>query len=142
MRDLFPVLVHAVLWRDAEILLLRRARTGYLDGWYALPGGHLERGEGVVDAVVRECREETGLELDPRNVKALAVLPYLTDGQQGVNLLFTCRTFAGEARLAEPERFDDLRWCRSDGLPERTVPYLAEALRMHARGQWFREFVG
>lgn len=142
MRDLFPVLVHAVLWRGDDILLLRRARTGYLDGWYALPGGHLERGEGVVECAIRECREEAGVVLDPAHIVPLAVLPYRRGDEQGVNFIFGCRSFTGEPRIAEPERFDELKWCRLDGLPHRAVPYIAEVIRMHARGEWFREFVG
>src|SRR4051794_30312499 len=98
MRDQFPVLVHTVLVRNDTLLLLRRCGTGYLDGWYALPGGHLLRGEGILACAVRECREETGVEIEPENLRALAVLPYRSGEHQGVDFIMAASTFAGEPR--------------------------------------------
>jgi 8-oxo-dGTP pyrophosphatase MutT (NUDIX family) len=141
MRDRFPVIVHTVLWRGPKLLLLRRAGTGYLDGWYALPGGHLEAGEGIVECAVRECREEAGIELSDAAVAPLAVLPYRSADGQGVDFVMSCSDFSGEPRLAEPHRFDDLKWAPFDALPPRTVPYLAEVLRLRATGAWFYEFI-
>jgi 8-oxo-dGTP diphosphatase len=141
MRDAFPVLVHTLLLRRDAVLLLRRARTGYRDGWYALPGGHLERGESIVDCAVRECAEETGVALDPAALKAAAAMPYRGDGMQGVDFIMVCRDFVGEPRLAEPERFDDIAFFPVAALPPRTVPYVVRALDMERRGEWFCEFV-
>ncbi len=140
MRDTFPVIVHTVLWRRGSLLLLRRAGTGFLDGWYALPGGHLAAGEGVVDCAIRECREEAGVDLLRAAVQPLAALPYLGSSGQGVDFIMSCDTFGGEPRIAEPDRFDDLRWVRPDALPARAVPYLAKVLEMRANGEWFAEF--
>lgn len=142
MRDRFPVIVHTLLWRDGALLLLRRSATGYLDGYYALPGGHLQEGEGIVDCAIRECREEAGVELAPAAVRPLAVLPYRGKDGQGVDFIMTCDTFAGQARLAEPDRFDELYWADPTALPVPTVPYVAEILKMRATGRWFHEFDG
>ena len=120
MRDLFPVLAHTLLFRNGEVLLLRRARTGYLDGWYALPGGHLQRGESIVACAIRECFEETGLVLDPANVRPAAVMPYRSEDQQGIDFILVCDAVSGEPRLAEPERCDDVRWFGVDALPRNT----------------------
>jgi 8-oxo-dGTP pyrophosphatase MutT (NUDIX family) len=142
MRDRFPILVHTLLLRGDGILLLRRARTGFLDGWYALPGGHLERGETIRGCALRECAEEAGVRVRPDALEPLAVLAYRADEQQGVNFLFTCRQFEGEPRLAEPDLFDDLRWCRPGEFPAKTVPYIEEAIGMAERGTWFRDADG
>ncbi|HET6471093.1 MAG TPA: NUDIX domain-containing protein [Pseudomonadales bacterium] len=141
MRDTFPVLVHTLLLRRDAVLLLRRARTGYLDGWYALPGGHLERGESVVACAIRECAEEAGVVLDAARIEPVAALPYRSDGQQGVDFIMACRDFVGEPRLAEPERFDAIGFHATAALPERTVPYVARVLEMQRRGEWFGEVV-
>ena len=141
MRDLFPVIVHVLLLRGDRVLLLRRAGGGYLDGWYALPGGHLQRGEGVVACAIRECAEETGLAIDPTRLQPAAVMPYRADGQQGVDFIMVCREFDGAPRLAEPDRFDDLGFFAVGALPERTVPYVERAIAMERCGDWFLEFV-
>ncbi len=139
MRDLFPIVVHTMLLRADEVLLLRRARTGYLDGWYALPGGHLQRGEGVVACAMRELREETGVAASAQHLLPAVVMPYCSDAEQGVNFIMCCREFRGEPRLAEPDRFDAIGWWGHHALPTPVVPYLARALAMSRGGSWFYE---
>ena len=53
--------VGAVAVRDGYLLLVRRGR-GAAQGTWSVPGGKVERGETLAEAVVRELREETGLE--------------------------------------------------------------------------------
>ena len=139
MRDQFPVIVHTLLFRDGRVLLLRRARTGYLDGWYALPGGHLQRGESVAACAIRECFEETGIIIDAARLRPSVVMPYRSDDQQGVDFIMACDDFVGEPRLAEPERFDDIGFWSIDALPQKAVPYIAYALDLARGGEWFLE---
>ena len=56
--------VGAVIWNGrGELVLIRRAKPPRLDEW-SIPGGHVEWGESLKDAVVREVHEETGLAID------------------------------------------------------------------------------
>ena len=124
MRDLFPVVVHTLLWRRGAVVLLRRPNTGYLDGWYALPGGHLQRGEGIIECAVREIREETGIEVDASQLRAAAVMPYLSGEHQGIDFIMLCDDFTGEPTLAEPRpgRRDRLLARRCAAAQHRSVP--------------------
>ena len=56
-RDVFPVVVHVLMFRGEELFLLRRANSGFMDGYFALPGGHQQAGESVEAAAQRECEE-------------------------------------------------------------------------------------
>lgn len=141
MRDTFPVIVHTLLFKRDTVLLLRRANTGYRDGWFALPGGHLERGETIVQCAVRECAEEAGVAIDPARLRAAAAMPYRSDGQQGVDFIMVCREFTGEPRLMEPDRFNEIGFFPVDALPPHTVPYVERAIDMERGGEWFYEFV-
>ena len=47
--------------RDEKVLLVRRREDDFLGGVYEFPGGVVEEGEGLADALIREVREETGL---------------------------------------------------------------------------------
>jgi 8-oxo-dGTP pyrophosphatase MutT (NUDIX family) len=64
----FPLAVHIFFIRGGTVLLLRRFNTGYEDGNYSVPAGHLEGDETVVQAAIREAREEIGVELRPDEV--------------------------------------------------------------------------
>ena len=136
-RDGFPVVVHILLERDSRLFLLRRARTGFMDGYYGLPGGHLRRGESVTEAAVRECCEETGVV--PQGIEPHCVLPYISGRHQGLNFVFESHRFKGEPGVNEPELFDACCWARRDDLPARVAPWLADALAMPP-GCWFREY--
>lgn len=59
--------VGAILLRRDRILMAQRGKEP-LKGWWSLPGGALEIGESLHDAVCREVREETGLEVEPVGV--------------------------------------------------------------------------
>ena len=53
--------VSGIIIRDEKVLLVRRREDDFLGGIYEFPGGKVEEGEGLADAIVREVREETGL---------------------------------------------------------------------------------
>ena len=53
--------VSGIITRDEKVLLVRRREDDFLGGVYEFPGGVVEEGEGLADALIREVREETGL---------------------------------------------------------------------------------
>ena len=112
-RDRFPVVVHVMLRRSDQLFLLRRAHTGFMDGYHVMPGGHLHHGESALAGAARECREEAGVdaELNPR-----CVLPYISGRHQGFNFVFEAHDFDGEPRVAEPDLFDERQVLESRGL--------------------------
>ena len=71
MHPGIPTGVHVVLERNGEVLMMRRAGTGFFDGLYSLPGGHVEPGESLRAAAVRELSEETGVRVRPDALAAL-----------------------------------------------------------------------
>lgn len=137
MRDAFPVVVHVMLVRDGRLFLLRRANTGFMDGFCGLPGGHQRRGESLLEAALRECREETGVA--PTDLKPRAVLPYISAVHQGLNFIFEAQRWEGAPRINEPQRFDHCQWAPKEHLPAKVAPWLKELLALPP-GCWFREF--
>jgi 8-oxo-dGTP diphosphatase len=70
----FPLAVHIFFIRGGTVLLLRRFNTGYEDGNYSVPAGHLEGDETVVQAAIREAREEIGVGLRPDEVAVVGTM--------------------------------------------------------------------
>ena len=114
---------------DAEQLLLQlREGTGYMDGhWAAAAAGHVEAGESVLDAAVREAAEELGIDIDAANLVPLCAM-HRTVAPHGpiderVDFFFECRRWRGEPRLQESDKSVDLRWFDLDELPDPVVPH-------------------
>lgn len=61
--------VYLVLIRENKILLLRRYNTGFMDGYYSFPAGHVEANETLTQAMVREAKEEIGVDIKKRRFK-------------------------------------------------------------------------
>ena len=137
-RDQFVVVVHVLVMRGSELFLLRRANTGFMDGYYALPGGHQEAGESVSAAAIRECREEIGI--TPRDLQPVCVMPYRSGRHQGLNFLFETSDYDGEPVINEPELFDAGCWVNAAQLPQPVAVWLPDALALRERKEWYREF--
>ncbi len=126
-----------MLLRGDELFVLKRAKTGFMDGYYTLPGGHQRMGESVEAAVRRECEEETGVEVV--QVRAVCVMPYRSGRHQGLNFVFEVCGWRGEPHAAEPELFSAASWVSKEAIPHPAVPWISNALDAHAEGRWFHE---
>ncbi|MFZ1039810.1 MAG: NUDIX domain-containing protein [Anaerolineales bacterium] len=82
MRNKLPVAVHLFFLRDKQILLLRRFNTGYEDGNYSVVAGHVDAGESVMQAAIREAREEVGIILQPADIQIVHVMNRKSDDER------------------------------------------------------------
>jgi 8-oxo-dGTP diphosphatase len=73
-RFTMPVAVHLFLLKGTEILLLRRYNTGYEDGNYSVPAGHLDGNEEVLSAAIREAKEECGIDIRPEDLYVAGIM--------------------------------------------------------------------
>jgi 8-oxo-dGTP diphosphatase len=129
--------VYGILRDGERILLLRRAGTGYRDGQLGLPAGHLDGGEDAVTALVRELREELGIEADPRSCR-LALLMHSArehvKDREYFHLFFWVDSWAGEPFVAEPGKCNELCWSDASALPSDLIDYVRDALVAITRG--------
>lgn len=120
--------VSAAIFRDGRLLVVRRARPP-AEGLFSLPGGAVEAGETLAEALVREVREETGLAIELAGLAGFREV-IAHDAQKRVQrhfviLAFAARWRAGEACLSD--EVAETRWVQPDelaGLP--TTEGLAE----------------
>ena len=104
-----PVAVHLFLFDKGRILLHRRHSTGNEDGDYSTVAGHVEGGEQLKAAMIREAKEEAGIEILPADLEVIGVLHSMTD-KEYVCFFLKAVTWTGEVRNMEPKQCGDLRW--------------------------------
>ena len=92
-----PVVVAAaVVIRDGCVLLTRRTEGQHLAGLWEFPGGKLEDGESPEEALVRECREECGIEVEVAEI--LDVTHHRYPEKDVLLLFYRCELRTGEVR--------------------------------------------
>jgi ADP-ribose pyrophosphatase YjhB (NUDIX family) len=120
--------VSAAIIRDGNVLIVRRARPP-AEGFYTLPGGGVETGETLAEAIVREVREETAMQIEPVGLAGYReAIMRDTDGKVArhfVILPFAARWVAGEPRLNT--ELSDALWVEPPAISGfRTTEGLAE----------------
>jgi 8-oxo-dGTP diphosphatase len=125
-KDYVGLGVGAVIVRDGKVLmLLRSAACRNNWGMRTIPGGMVETGERLEDAVKREVKEETGLTVT--RLEFLAVSDRTFDGEHWVSILYRCET-EGEPVNTEPDKHREMAWQGLDDLPEQITAPSRDAL--------------
>jgi 8-oxo-dGTP diphosphatase len=129
--------VHLVLLNDnGEVLFGKRQNTGFEDGAWHVPSGHLEAGESVVRALVREAKEEIGVVIAEEDIEFAHVMHNSSSGGR-VAFFFTVNTWSGIPENREPDKCSELGWFPLDALPEDMIDYCRVALAHIATGRAF-----
>jgi ADP-ribose pyrophosphatase YjhB (NUDIX family) len=133
---------YLILIKDDQVLLSRRANTGFWDGSYALPAGHVEVEETYTQNLIREAKEEIGIDLDPQLVQVVHIMHRKsdTDGSKRIDTFFKVEKWQGEVENKEPEKCDDLAWFPLNKLPNNIIPYIKLALENMQKGVFYSEF--
>lgn len=132
---------YLILKKDGKILLARRCNTGYQDGNYQVPAGHLDAGEVPTDALIHEAREEIGINLKKEDCVMVhtSFRPKHDATGDRVDYFFTASRWGGEVTNREPHKCDELLWVRPDELPLNTTPHVRIAVECAERGVTFSE---
>ena len=121
---------YLVLVKDGKVLLLRRSNTGWRDGEYTLPAGHVDGDETIRAELCREAMEEIGITITPADLEFAHVM-HQRDNHEYIDFYFAAKTWDGEPTNCEPEKCDDLRW---------VIPNVKQALKAYAAHEGYSEF--
>jgi len=131
--------IHLFLIKDNKVLLLLRQNTGYMDGYYHVPAGHLDGKERIIDALIREAREEIGITVKPENVNFVHVMHHKSNNER-VAFFFEVRNWRGVVKNMEPAKCGRVVWFPFNDLPQNIVPYAKKAMEYYLRGINFSHY--
>lgn len=102
---------------EGDIVLIQRGQSPFVGGW-ALPSGYIEADESVEQAAIRECREETGLDIELLELFGVYSFP---EGpvHSGIVIFYRARPVGGELRAGDDAQHVDI--FHPDALPEKLV---------------------
>lgn len=122
--------VFLLMKRGDQLLCIRRAGTGYSDGLYSLPAGHLDGGESAVAAVIREAKEEVGVDVDIADVRLAHTSHRVAEegDHERLDMYFVTTKWRGEPKNMEPHKCDQVKWFDLGKLPENMVSTVRQAI--------------
>jgi 8-oxo-dGTP pyrophosphatase MutT (NUDIX family) len=125
--------------RDGKIFFIRRANTGYADGCWHLPSGHMEPGELPIFSVIREGAEETGVRINSVAVTLVHVSYRPEHDVTGnrMDLFFRTNIWSGTPHNAEPNKCSEVCWAHPVDLPTPMTPHVREAIIAIRQGLFF-----
>lgn len=130
------VTVGLLLIQDAKVLLEKRQNTDFEEGKYGLVSGHLEEGETLKEAIIREAKEEVGIFLTKEELTFIGTFHFSNDNY--LNFYFTTSSYKGNAQIKEPDKCSKLKWVEFNQLPE-MVPQDKKMIENYLTGRVYYE---
>jgi 8-oxo-dGTP diphosphatase len=134
--------VSVIIRRQGKILFVLRQRTGYADGKFCLPAGHVEHGESFSAAAARETLEEVNVVVDRNDLHAVHTLQRRKEDPKDVRIgiLFEAAKWSGDPKNMEPERHGEIAWFDAGNLPfDKIIDFQGVALRHLTEGKTYAE---
>ena len=142
MSDRFTYIGSSYLFliEDNKILLQRRFQTGFMDGFYGVPAGHLDGNETAREGCAREIKEEIDIDIKPEDLEVVHIMHRKAANDERIDFFMTAKSYAGEIKNVEPHKCDDLSWFELDNLPDNIVDYVKVALEKYKAEVTYSEF--
>jgi len=132
---------YVMLRRGNTVAFVLRQNTDWMNGYYGLTAGKVERGESFTQAAIREAKEEAGVVVTAQQLRQVLVC-YRKENNATlawVDVVFEATEWNGEVTNAEPDLHSEIAWLDMDALPENVIPSLRAMLDQIKAGQTFCE---
>ncbi|MBQ9035674.1 MAG: NUDIX domain-containing protein [Alphaproteobacteria bacterium] len=132
---------YLVLIENNKILLQKR-KGGILDGQYSPVAGHTEEGETVIEAIIREAKEEANIILDAKDLKVKVVsqrpnAPYKGTPTDIIDFYILATSYKGKIQNNEPNKCYEFIFSPLDKLPTETISHVKKAIQAYLQNEDF-----
>ena len=130
-RVKFNATVSFLIEKGKQFLWFYRTDRYFIEGWWVLPAGHIEADETATQTVIREVKEELGIEVDPTDVSFAHVVHNLVGENKRMDFYFIIKAFKGEIQNLEPTKCAKMEFFDRNSLPplEKIAPTTLQALK-------------
>lgn len=140
-----PYIAVFVILKDktGKIPFVLRKNTGWMDGFYGLPAGKVEKGETFLQAAVREAKEEVGVVVKEQDLKHVLTIHRDSpddevDGDMTwVDVFFETTEWSGEVTNAEPHVHSAVDWLDPNNFPDNIIDVMRESFELIANGETY-----
>ena len=140
MRINLPVAVHIFVENGNQVLLLKRANTGFNDGKWSVPAGRLEMGESISQAAIRELMEEVGISASMEDLSVPLFMNHKDERGERIYVFFTVKKWLGVEKNMEIEKCSEIKWFDKTDLPEDLIDHVEIAFEAIAKGKSYIEY--
>jgi 8-oxo-dGTP diphosphatase len=129
-RNKTRIAVYLVALRGSQVMLGKRCNTGYMDGCFSPPAGHVFEFETCLSAMQREAKEECGVSLADEDLSLIGVVHLLAPPFDYVHFIFTS-DFTNQVPVnMEPHKCESWQFFNLDDLPAPIDPYIKKILEI------------
>lgn len=130
--------VFLLLIEKDKVLLLRR-HDNHLKDYFMPVAGHVDEGETLTGALIREAKEEANIGIIKDDLKLLCVLPFPNAPYKGktadiINFVFLCEKYTGTVQNNEPDKCDKMNFYALDNLPSPLTLHTQKAIDAYQNG--------
>jgi len=123
-----------------EILFMKRANTGFRDGEYQVPAGHMDGNETMIDCSIREAKEE--LDIDIKDCHIVHISHRLASDREYFDVYVKVNKYSWEIKINEPEKCSELVFIDINNIPEnekKLFSYDLDIVKKIKNGEYFSE---
>lgn len=119
--------------KNETLLLKRGTKSRNQAGYWSKPGGTVEFGEKIEDAVKREVKEEFGIDIELIRFLGFTNHIIKEERQHWLSISYLARIIKGEPKNMEPEKHDEIGWFSFDNLPEKLTQTTCELIEEYIK---------
>ena len=135
-REEFLSAIYMIIKNEkGEILFQRRCGSKLWPNFLGLPAGHVDKGEDVYQALVREAREELNIDINVKNIEDTFVGNRINKNLKPYyDVYFVIKNYKGIIKINEPNKCQELKWVLLDNMPDDVIEFEKIALTNYKKG--------